>query len=49
MMDELDNYTDGEALDWLFDLAGVTTVEELENILIEYSKAQARVVNDDTL
>ena len=38
---ELDNYSDGELLDWLFDLAGVTTVVELEDILINHSKQEA--------
>jgi hypothetical protein len=41
MENELDNYSDGEVLDWLLDLAGVTTVAELEDILINHSKQEA--------
>lgn len=43
MINELDNYSVGErrVLDWLLDLAGVTTVAELEDILINHNKQEA--------
>jgi hypothetical protein len=37
----MDFESDGELLDWLFDLAGVTTVAELEDILINHNKQEA--------
>jgi hypothetical protein len=46
MINELDNYSDGEVLDWLLDLAGVTTVAELEDILINYKRSSTFTFNN---